>query len=126
MSISSSKKFLTNIAIFNSFLGYSIYQDKRLHQLSELWANKDLLYSYTYGFYCDESMIKPNVFFPIYHTTHLAYKKNAIILKDHNDIWLMELFSKNDFFIVNDQSDTFDYSNYPIKKVNHIIEIWEK
>lgn len=124
-SINSLKKHLINIAIFNSYLTYDIYDDIRFHQLIDMNNNIDKKYSYTYGLYCDDSMIKSNIFLPILHTIYLGSKKNAVIIKNYEDIWLKELFPNNNFYVISDKKDDFDYAEESITKINNIKDILE-
>lgn len=122
---SSLKKSITDISIFSRILTDDIYDDPRFEQLMNLLYDKENLYKYTYCFYCDESHIKNNLFIPVFHTAHLSCKNNNVIIKDKNDLWLLEIFSQNQYYILSETKDSFDYETYNVKTINNIKDIWE-
>lgn len=122
-SINLSKKSPINISIFTSSLDDSIFEDIRFIQLMDILAKSENLDKYTYCFYCDTSMIKGNVFIPIFHTMYLSCKINNVLIKDKSDLWITNLFKHNKYYIIVDDQNNFDYSDYNVIKINHIKEI---
>lgn len=112
-----------NISIFCKTLTDDIFEDLRFVQLMNLLISRDDLYKYTYCFYCDSSDLKTNLFMPIFHTSYLASNTNNVLIKSSEDLWLLDIFPHNNFYILKDQTDNFDFSKYNVQVINHISEL---
>lgn len=116
-------KNLTNISIFCNTLTDKIFDDMRFIQLMNLLITRNNLYDYSYCFYCDNSDLKTNLFFPIFHTSYLASNTNNVLIRDKNDIWLTKIFPHNKFYILRDHIDEFDFSDCGVKIIDHINDL---
>lgn len=117
------KKPLANISIFTKTLTDEIFKDMRFVQLMNLLISSDNLYNFTYCFYADSSILKTNIFVPVFHTIYLGCQKNNVLITDHNDLWLTNIFKHNDYYILYNKEDKFDYHAHNVKVINNIKEI---
>lgn len=122
-SVNLSKTSPINISIFNKILTDEIFEDIRFMQLLSLLINTENICRYTYCFYCDSSSIKTNLFVPVFHTIYLASQTNNVLIKDHNDIWLKDIFKHNKYYILSSSEDDFDYAAHGIEKIEDIRHI---
>lgn len=114
----------TNISIFCKTLTDEIFEDLRFVQLMNMLISRDDLYKYTYCFYCDSASLKNNLFIPIFHTSYLTSNINNVLIKDVDDLWLLDIFSHNNFYILKDQViNDYDFTKHNIKIINHISEL---
>lgn len=123
MQSQSLLKNTINISIFTKVLTDDIFEDMRFVQLMNLLIKKKNVHQYTYCVYCDSNLIKTNIFIPIFHTMYLSCQNNNVLIKDQNDLWLADIFKNNQYYVLKNQEDEFDYSNTPIKTINDIKEL---
>lgn len=122
-SIDLSKKHIVNISIYNRNLEDDIFQDFRFVQLMNMLIKTSNKHSYSYCFYCDHCGLKTNLFIPIFHTMYLACQNNNVLIKNHKDLWLIDTFKNNKYFILKDKNDEFDYSESGVLVIDNIVEI---
>lgn len=118
-----SKKSLTNISIFTKHLTDEIFKDFRFVQLMNLLIKSENLDKFTYCFYCDSSMVKTNIFIPVFHTMYMSCRTNNVLIKDHNDLWIKDVFKHNKYYVLKNEEDTFNYDIVGVTKINDIKEI---
>lgn len=123
MQSQSLLKNTINISIFTKVLTDDIFEDMRFVQLMNLLIKKQNVHQYTYCVYCDSNLIKTNIFIPIFHTMYLSCQNNNVLIKDQNDLWLADIFKNNQYYVLKNQEDEFDYSNTQIKTINDIKEL---
>lgn len=123
-STNLSKQYPINISIFDSFIDESIFEDIRFVQLMNLLI-KDVgnAYKYSYCFYTDKSMLKTNIFIPIFHTLYLGCRTNNVIIKNSNDVWLTSIYKHNNYYVIAKEEDKYDYDQHGIIKITDISEI---
>lgn len=119
----SLKKSPTNISLFSMSVTDEIFKDPRFVQLMNLLIKDKNLTDYTYCIYCDNSFLRTSLFVPIFHTIYLSCSNNNVIIGNDKDLWILEIFPNNNYYILNNTEDTFDYSSYKIQKIDTIKEI---
>lgn len=122
-STNLSNKHIINISIFEKTLTDSIFQDFRFVQLMNLLIKTVDKHKYSYCFYCDTDALKTNIFIPIFHTMYLSCQNNNVLIKDSNDLWLIDEFKNNKYFVLKNEKDTFDYTAKGVKIIENIKEI---
>lgn len=125
-SIDSSKQTFKriNIGFFYSTVDSNTYKDTRLVELLNIVSQKDNINKYNYAIYTDHCLLKTNMFIPIFHTIYIGCIRNNIIIPNHYDIWVSQIFENNNYYMFNNDKDKeFDYSNFNIKFIDSIKEI---
>jgi hypothetical protein len=54
---------------------------------------------------------------------YLACQNNNVLIKNHKDLWLIDTFKNNKYFILRDKNDEFDYSESGVLVIDNIVEI---
>lgn len=121
--INSLKKQLTNVSIFTKILTDDIFNDMRFVQLMNLLIQSDNLHNFTYCFYCDHSSLRTNIFVPVFHTIYLGCQKNNVLLGNHEDLWITNIFKQNNYYVLSNKDDPFDYHAHKVSRINNIKEI---
>lgn len=122
-STNLSKKSPINISIFNKTLTDSIFEDMRFVQLMNLLIKAENVHKYSYCFYCDSAMLKTNLFIPVFHTIYMSCQNNNVLIKDHHDIWLKDIFKNNKYYVLSAPKDDFDYAAHGITRIEDIKQI---
>lgn len=122
-SVNLSKTLPINISIFVKRLTDEIFDDMRFVQLMNLLIKSENIHKYSYCFYCDSSMIKTNLFIPVFHTVYLGCQTNNVLIKDSNDLWIKDIFKHNKYYVLSQEKDNFDYNAHGIIKIDNIKEI---
>lgn len=122
-STNLSNKHITNISIFSRFLGDEIFQDFRFVQLMNMLIKQNEKHRYSYCFYCDQCLLKTNIFIPVFHTMYLACQNNNVLIKNHEDLWLLDTFKNNKYFVLKNSEDSFDYSAHGVMVIDSIHQI---
>ena len=119
-----SKKTPINISLFYPTITNDIFNEYRYNSLLKLLTGLDGTASpYVYALYCDSSLLTSNIYIPIFHTIYLGCTINNVVISDNNDLWLLNTYSHNNYYIFNNDKDTFDYSSYKITKINDLTQI---
>lgn len=113
----------TNISIFSRILSDDIFQDFRFVQLMNMLIKIENKHKYSYCFYCDQNALKTNIFIPVFHTMYLGCQNNNVLIRNSEDLWLLDIFKNNKYFVLENKEDIFDYEKLGIKKINSIQEI---
>lgn len=122
-STSSLKKYPIKLGIFTKTLTDNIFEDMRFVQLMNLLVQSDSVYKYSYCFYCDNSLIKTNIFIPVFHSVYMACQTNNIIINNSDDIWLTNIFKHNKYYVLSSKTDDFDYKSYGVNVIDNIKDI---
>lgn len=123
LSINSSKTSPINISIFEKKLSSNILKDDRYSQLIQLLSDKNNISKYRYAFYTDVNELKQNIFVPIFHTLYLGCSNNNVIIGSLNDIWLVDSFPNNKYFIIKSSLKDEKLSNNLICIIDHMNQI---
>ena len=116
------KKSPINISLFTHTLTDDIFKDMRFVQLMNLLIKSENLYRYHYCIFCDSSLIKTNIFIPIFHTIYMSCKTNNILLNNQTDSWITEIFPNNKYYmLINEENNTFAHSS--INMIDNIKDI---
>ena len=119
-----SKKTPINISLFYPTITNDIFNDHRFNSLLNVLIKLDDTASpYTYALYSDASVLTSNIYIPIFHTIYLGCTTNNVVIANDKDLWLLNTYSHNHYYIFKDEKDTFDYSSYKITKINHLTKI---
>ena len=119
-----SKKTPINISLFYPVITNDIFNDHRFNSLLNVLIKLDDTASpYTYALYSDASVLTSNIYIPIFHTIYLGCTTNNVVIANDKDLWLLNTYSHNHYYIFDDEKDTFDYSSYKITKINHLTKI---
>jgi hypothetical protein len=54
---------------------------------------------------------------------YLSCQNNNVLIKDSNDLWLIDEFKNNKYFVLKNEKDTFDYTAKGVKIIENIKEI---
>lgn len=84
---------------------------------------KDTVPTYKFAIYTDMNLISTNIFIPIFHTLYLGGSRHNVIIRTSNDLLLLETFKNNNYYIIENDSDTFDYRPYNLTKIKNIKDI---
>jgi hypothetical protein len=112
-----------NISIFSRTLSEDIFQDVRFVQLMNILLQTKNKHRYSYCFYCDQYVLKTNIFIPIFHTMYLACENNNVLIKNSEDLWIVDTFKNNNYFVLENREDMFDYEKSGVKKIKNIKDI---
>lgn len=110
----------TNLALYYKSIDDSIFQEIRFVELMNFLIKDTNLINYNYAFYTDAYLLKANMFIPSFHTMYLACGNKDVIIQDKEDLWLIDTFSNNRFYIIENKEDTFDLSSFNIKVIPNI------
>lgn len=110
----------TDLSLFFNILNDNIFSDDRFIQLMTL-VEKDPN-KYIYACYSESSYLKQNIYIPIFHTLYLASKHHNVILNDTNDLWLLDTFPNNTYYIMSNNNQSID-NKLNIKIINNLSEI---
>lgn len=120
-SQSLSKTQPINLALYYKSIDDSIFQEARFIELMNFLIKDTNLINYNYAFYTDGYLLRANLFIPSFHTMYLACGNKDVVIQDKEDLWLIETFSNNRFYMVeNKDGDTFDFSNFNIQIIPNI------
>lgn len=119
----SNNKTPIDISIFCLSIDENIFKDERFIQLLDLIKIEP--YKYVYSFYTESVLLGENVYIPIFHTLYLSSKNHNVIIGTSDDLWLINAFPNNTYYILENKEDKFDYTNYKIKKINNLKSIGE-
>lgn len=113
----------TDISIYCNELSDDIFKDFRFIDLMNTIIQEEYLYKYKFAIYTDLNGLRTNLFVPIFHTMYLGSSNHNVIITDDNDLWLLDTFSNNKYFIMPKSDDTFNYNPYNITKIQNIKEL---
>lgn len=115
-----SKTQLNNLAIYYKIIDNNIFNDSRYIEFMNIIMQNRSFLAYNYAFYTDSYILRNNIFMPVFHTMYLASGSKKVLVEDHQDLWLIDVFNNNEFYIIQNEKDAFDYSSFDVKKINHI------
>jgi hypothetical protein len=119
----SNNTLATDISIYCRELTDSIFKDFRFVDLINNLIKKDSICKYKFAIYTDLSIISANIFIPVFHTMYLGSSNHNVLISDSNDLWLIDTFTNNKYFIIPKENDDFNYKPYNITKITNIKEI---
>lgn len=110
----------TDLSLFSNILNDDIFSDNRFVQLMDLVEKAPN--KYVYACYSESSYLKQNIYIPIFHTLYLASKHHNVILNNTDDLWLLDTFPNNTYYIMLADKQAID-SKFNIRIINHLSEI---
>ncbi len=112
-----------DISLYYKTIDDKIFKDQRFVDLMNLLLKEDNLYKYSYAFYTDSFLLKSNLYIPNFHTMYLSAHNHNVVIGDEKDVWLLDIFKHNKYYILDNPKDTFDYTALGITKIKHIKDI---
>lgn len=123
-SISLSNHTRYSLALYYKSVDETIFKEERFIQLMNMLLSNKV--NTEYAFYTDSFLLRTNLYVPNFHTMYLASGNHNVIIGDSEDIWLLDVFKNNKYYILdNNKEDKFDYESKGIKKISHIKSIGE-
>jgi hypothetical protein len=122
-SSNSSSVTKINISLYYKVVDDKIFKDQRFIELMNLLLKENNIYKYNYAFYTDSFLLRSNLYIPNFHTLYLSTNSHNVVLSDEKDVWLLDIFKHNKYYILNNPKDPFDYSALGIKKIQNIKDI---
>lgn len=116
------KNQLTDISLYYREVTNQIFKDNIFLEFINS-ATKDNVSNCKFAIYTDMNLISTNVFIPIFHTLYLGGSKHNVIIRSSNDLWLLETFKNNVYYIIDNPLDEFDYRSYNLTKIKNIKDI---
>ena len=121
-SINLSENKLVDISIYSKKLDNSIFKDFRFVDLINNLIKSDE-HNYKFAIYTDSSVLPANILVPVFHTFYLGCYEHNVLISDHKDLWLMNIFTNNKYYIIPNDNDNFDYASSGVKVIKTIREI---
>jgi len=118
-----SKNIRSDISIYRQKLSEDIYKDFVFIDLMNKLLQKKVGCDHKFAIYTDISLISTQILIPIFHTMYLGSSNHNVIIEDSNDLWLIQTFKNNKYYIIPKITDDFDYDPYPVTKIQTIKEI---
>ena len=120
---SSNKTQLINLSLYYKVVDEKIFKEQRFIELMNLLLHNNNMYKYTYSFYTDSFILKTNLYIPNFHTMYLSSGNHNVIIQDHEDVWLLDIFKHNKYYILDNPKDEFDYGSLGINKIKQLKDI---
>lgn len=120
---SSSLSKIIDISLYYKSIDENIFKDQAFIELMNMLLKQELIYKYKYAFYTDLYVLKTNIYIPNFHTMYLANGTHNVLIKDSEDIWLLDIFKNNDYYVLENSNDSFDYEKHGVKKIQQLKEI---
>ena len=122
MELQNSSKII-DISLYYKSIDESIFKEQAFIELINMLVKKELIYKYKYAFYTDSYLLKTNIYIPNFHTMYLANGHQNVIIKNSEDLWLLDIFNNNTYYVLDDTNDTFDYESYGITRLSQLKNI---
>lgn len=113
---------LIDISLYYKYIDENIFKDFRFVQLMNILMKAEY-HSYKYSLYTDTFLLQTNVYLPNFHSSYLACGNHNVFIGNPEDLWLTEIFTNNNYYVLENDKDDFDYSKHNIKKLKSIREI---
>lgn len=124
MQSTTSSLKITDISLYYKLLTNEIFKDFRFVNLMNiLIQQQNSEPKYRFAIYSDSSSLSINIFIPIFHTLYLGASNHNVLIFNSDDLWLLDVFPNNNYFLIKEQTDVFDYSKFNIKEISTIKEI---
>lgn len=112
-----------NISLYYKVVDDKIFKEQRFIELINLLLKEDNVFKYSYAFYTDSFLLRSNLYIPNFHTMYLSTNNHNVVLSDEKDVWLLDIFKHNKYYILDNPKDLFDYSSLGINKIKNIKDI---
>jgi|694.fasta_scaffold00762_60 hypothetical protein len=122
MELQNSSKII-DISLYYKTIDENIFKEQAFVELINMLVKKELIYKYKYAFYTDAYLLKTNIYIPNFHTMYLANGSHNVVIKNSEDLWLLEIFNNNRYYVLDDPNDTFDYESHGIIKLRQLKDI---
>lgn len=124
MKLTNLSQNTIDVSLYCRVLTNDIFKDFRFVDLmNTLIKQVDRLNKYRFAIYSDSSHMNINIFIPIFHTIYIGSSNHNVLIFDSEDLWLIDQFPNNNYYIIKAPKDQFDYSKFNIKEINTIKEI---
>jgi hypothetical protein len=115
--------YITNhLGIACSVFGAPSYESECFKELIELMLDDNFKQTFNYAIYCDDFIVKPNIFVPRFHTYYLNSETKDVIIMDEHLIDLPTIYNHHRYYIYNNQ-ELFDKFVDKYKDIKHIKSI---
>ena len=123
MEYQNLSKQTNSISLYFKYIDESIFKEHRFVDLMNLILKHNKLFEVNYAFYTDNNLLKTNIYIPTFHTMYLYNNTHNVVIEDSEDIWLIDTFSNNKYYVMPKKEDTYDYKQHNIKIIDKIQEI---
>lgn len=121
MQYPNSSESIRDISLYYKKIDESIFKEFRFVQLMNMLLKDDL--KFHYAFYTDTFLLKTNLYIPNFHTMYLSNQNHNVLISNSEDLWLLDIFKNNKYYVLEEENDTFDYHKHGVIKINHIRQI---
>jgi len=122
-SINSSKKTVKDISLYYSKVDDKLFKDFAFIDLMNQIIKDDCEFNYHFAIYTDISVIPVNILIPIFHTMYLGSAQHNVVINRSEDLWVLNTFTNNKYYVMRKPDDDFDYSPYNITVIDRITDI---
>lgn len=122
-SINSLKKSEVDISLYYKSLTNNIFKSFIFVDLMNKLIQDKLVAGSRFAIYTDINVLTTNILVPVFHTMYLGSTNHNVILENSDDLWLIQTFTNNKYFIIPKEDDDFDYTPYNVTKIQSISEI---
>jgi len=118
-----SKPYISkSLGIACSVFSSDSYESKCFKELLQLMMDDDFKKSFNYAIYCDDFMVKANMFMPRFHIYYLNSETKDIIIMDEHLIDLPQVYNHHRYYIYDNQ-ELFEKFEEKYDNVAHIKSI---
>ena len=122
MELQNSLKTI-DISLYYKAIDETIFKEQAFVELINMLVKKELIYKYKYAFYTDTYLLKTNLYIPNFHTMYLSNDVHNVVIKDSEDLWLLDIFNNNRYYVLNNPNDTFDYESHGVIRLDQLKDI---
>lgn len=119
MPLTNSLNKHIDISLYYSNINEDIFQDPKFTEVLDLVENNPN--RYVYAIYGDNILLKNNLYVPVFHTTYLSCRKHNVVINNTDDLWLLEIFPNNKYYVVSNQSVSVPNNVKIIRSIKEII-----
>jgi hypothetical protein len=115
-----------HLGIACSVFSQNTYDTKCFQELISLMLDDNFQRNFTYAIYCDDFLVKSNLFIPRFHTYYLNSETKDIIIMDEHLIDLPEIYNHHKYYIYDNQKllAQFEEKYANIKSIKSIKDIY--
>lgn len=126
LDLQQKHKYISNhLAIACSAFSQMSYESKCFQELVSLILDDEFKKNFNYAIYCDDFMVKSNIFLPRFHTYYLNSDTKDVVLMDEQLIDLPQIYDHHRYYIYDDKKlfDKFEAKHNNIKHIKSLKEI---
>jgi hypothetical protein len=125
INIHNTPYISNHLAVAYSVFSTSSYSEPCFKELSQLVLDDKFNKTFTYAIYCDDFIVKENIFVPRFHTYYLNSETKDVIIMDEHLIDLPEIYNHHKYYIYNNEEllNKFVEKHINVQHVNSIKDI---